>query len=104
MNEFEVRLEGRRRLLIAGPMTLSTAPDWRQRLQPATDAAEDMEVDLSGVSAIDASAIQSLVCLRQRARDSARRLRLLAPSTCVHEALDFCHLSEFFEIPRASRP
>lgn len=104
MVKSEARRDGGQRLLIAGPMTLSTAAHWRERLLAVDDAQGDMELDLSGVSDIDAAAIQLLVRLRQQARGASRRLRLLAPSTCVHEALDFCHLSEFFEIPRAARP
>lgn len=94
---------GCHRLLIAGPMTLSTARDWRQCLLAANGAAGDVELDLSGVSDIDAAGIQSLVSLRQQARNSARSLHLLAASACVREALDFCRLTEFFEIPPPAR-
>lgn len=56
-----------------------------------------MELDLSGVSDIDAAGIQLLVSLRMEARALERVLRLVGISERVNEALAFCHLTEFFK-------
>lgn len=85
------------RVVIAGEMTIYSARDWRDRLLIAMSAPGDVELDLSGVSEIDAAGIQLLVSLRMEAADSERALRLLAVSARVTEALTFCRLTDFFK-------
>ncbi|MBP8133593.1 MAG: STAS domain-containing protein [Zoogloea sp.] len=87
---------GASRVVIAGEMTIYSARDWRDRLLMAMGAPGDVELDLSGVSEIDAAGIQLLVSLRLEAADSERVMRLLAVSARVAEALNFCRLTEFF--------
>lgn len=88
---------GASRVVIAGEMTIYSARDWRDRLLIAMSAPGDVELDLSGVSEIDAAGIQLLVSLRLEAADSDRALRLLAISARVTEALTFCRLMDFFK-------
>ncbi len=68
---------GTSRVVIAGEMTIYTARDWRDRLLVAMSAPGDVELDLSGVSDIDAAGIQLLVSLRMEAAAADRKLRLL---------------------------
>ena len=87
---------GKSRVVIAGEMTIYTVRDWRDRLLVAMSAPGDVELDLSGVSDIDAAGIQLLVSLRMEAATADRALRLLSVSARVTEALTFCRLTEFF--------
>lgn len=88
---------GHSRIRIAGPMTFYTAVHWRDTLRAAMGAPGNVELDLSGVSDIDAAGIQLLVSLRMEAQASERALHLVATSERIREALAFCHLTEFFE-------
>ena len=97
MSASEQTHPGHSRVRIAGPMTIYTAAEWRDTLLAATDAAGNVELDLSGVNDIDAAGIQLLVSLRMEAQACARALRLVATSERIREALAFCHLTEFFE-------
>lgn len=87
---------GTSRVVIAGEMTIYTARDWRDRLLVAMSAPGDVELDLSGVSEIDAAGIQLLVSLRMEAAAACRKLHLLDVSARVSEALTFCRLTGFF--------
>lgn len=88
---------GHSRVRIAGPITIYTAGKWRDALLAAMNAAGSVELDLSGVSDIDAAGIQLLVSLRMEAQACERALRLVATSERIKEALAFCHLTEFFK-------
>lgn len=96
MNASEQTSLGTSRVVIAGEMTIYTARDWRDRLLAAMAAPGDVELDMAGVSDIDAAGIQLLVSLRMEAAASERTLRLLAVSPRVTEALAFCRLTEYF--------
>lgn len=85
------------RVGIAGPMTIHTTAQWRKTLLTAMCAPGNVELDLSGVTDIDAAGIQLLVSLRMEAQASERALRLVASSARIREALAFCNLTEFFE-------
>lgn len=97
MSASEQTHPGHSRVRIAGPMTIYTAAEWRDTLLAATDAAGNVELDLSGVNDIDAAGIQLLVSLRMEAQACERALSLVASSARIREALAFCHLTEFFE-------
>jgi anti-anti-sigma factor len=84
-------------VVIAGEMSVLTAGDWRARLLAAMGAPGDVELDLSGVSDIDAVAIQALVYLRIEADAWGRAVRLVARSAKIREALEFCNLTRFFD-------
>ena len=64
MNASDHKNLGSSHVVITGEMTIYTAREWRDELLAALAAPGDVELDLSGVSDIDAAGIQLLVSLR----------------------------------------
>ncbi|MGI4862169.1 MAG: STAS domain-containing protein [Janthinobacterium lividum] len=64
----------------------------------------DVDLDLSDVSELDAAGLQLLLLFNRRACMSNRRLRLVAPSDAVQDALALVHLTPAFEYAPAEKP
>ncbi|MCY0385738.1 STAS domain-containing protein [Robbsia sp. Bb-Pol-6] len=63
----------------------------------------DVDLDLSAVSALDAAGLQLLLLFNRPACMDNRRLRLVAPSAAVQDALALVHLSSAFECVPSER-
>ncbi|GLT21240.1 anti-sigma factor antagonist [Zoogloea oryzae] len=103
MNASDHKNLGSSHVVITGEMTIYTAREWRDELLAALAAPGDVELDLSGVSDIDAAGIQLLVSLRLEAADGDRGFRVRAASKRVLEAFEFCRLLRFFELEPAAQ-
>jgi anti-anti-sigma factor len=57
-----------------------------------------IQIDLSGVNAIDAGGLGVLAALERRARDTGRTIQLMNPTKRVREALDTTGLSAVLQI------
>lgn len=100
---------GPKRLSIDGEMTIYRATELKELIARAFhgDAAgdlpavlgsnRDVDLDLSEVSELDAAGLQLLLLFNRRACMHNRRLRLVAPSDAVRDALALVHLTQSFE-------
>lgn len=91
------------RLHIDGEMTVATAVAVRDEILSAlpADSADDVEVDLSGVSEIDTAGLQIMLQLK---RKCGTRLRLINHSPAVLQILDLSNLGALFGDPVVIRP
>lgn len=97
------------RLSIDGEMTIYRAAELKERIArafhgsseeafpAALGANHDVDLDLSEVSELDAAGLQLLLLFNRRACMGNRRLRLVAPSEAVTNALALVHLTAAFE-------
>lgn len=105
-----------RRLSIDGEMTIYRATELKECLArtfrgdaagdlPAVPGSNrDVDLDLSEVSELDAAGLQLLLLFNRRACMHNRRLRLVAPSAAVRDALALVHLTRAFEyVPSENR-
>ncbi|MGI4859151.1 MAG: STAS domain-containing protein [Janthinobacterium lividum] len=98
-----------RRLSIDGEMTIYRAAELKELiartfhgdaagdLPSAPGSNRDVDLDLSEVSELDAAGLQLLLLFNRRACMHNRRLRLVAPSAAVRDALALVHLTRAFE-------
>lgn len=78
------------RVVVQGEIDLVTAPMLERQLEDALASGRELvEVDLSGVTFMDARGVSVLVAARKAAGD-ATSLRLHAPSDAVVRMLDLC--------------
>lgn len=91
------------RLHIVGEMTVSSAAAIRDEILAALPAsgADEVEVDLSGVSEIDTAGLQIMLQLKRRC---GTRLRLINHSPAVLQILDLSNLGAQFGDPVVIRP
>jgi anti-anti-sigma factor len=61
----------------------------------------DVQVDLSGVTFMDASIIGALVCARKHLRGLGLSLEVRAPSSAARSVLDLCGVSNLIAAPEA---
>lgn len=92
------KTSGGRRLHIDGEMTVATAVAVRDEILAALPAggADEVEVDLSGVSEIDTAGLQLMLQLK---RKCGTRLRLVNHSPAVLQILDLSNLGAQFGDP-----
>lgn len=99
----ETRREGdarpENRLRIEGEMTIYQAADLRQMLLASLEHGDELEIDLSAVSEIDAAGVQLLVAAKRAALAAQKPLRLTAHSGPVVEAFELLDLGGFFGDP-----
>lgn len=107
---------GPERLSIDGEMTIYRATELKERIAqmfhgatagdlPAVSGSNrDVDLDLSAVSELDAAGLQLLLLFNRRACMDNRRLRLMAPSTAVRDALALVHLTPAFEYVPSENP
>ncbi|MEV4334409.1 STAS domain-containing protein [Streptomyces sp. NPDC049597] len=79
---------GRSLATVTGEVGSEAADTFRQTLTAALDAGSGLDVDLSGVSSCDASAVHVLTEALGRARDAGRTLALVAVSPSVAGQLE----------------
>jgi anti-anti-sigma regulatory factor len=66
------------RWCIDGALTIGTIADWYGRFSERAAAATDLELDLTGVTAVDVFGLQFLHSARRGALEGGRNLRLTA--------------------------
>jgi anti-anti-sigma factor len=83
----------------AGEVDLCTAPILSQALQKAlAEAPSRLDVDLSGVSFLDASGVSAVLQCWERAELTGVRLRLLRPRPFIRRVLDITDVTTVCEV------
>jgi anti-sigma B factor antagonist len=85
---------------LSGEVTLESTAALKQEIEAALDesGAENVVVDLAGVSFMDSSGIGFLVALNTRVKGRNRNMYLFRPSSQVAKTLELVQLSSFFRI------
>lgn len=91
--------EGSRTVIwLDGDNDLATLPTLAATLSRVTDdVADDVIVDLSGVTFISATTLGELIRCRNDLRDRSRNLTLRFPSGCARRVLEVCQLTVLVE-------
>lgn len=85
------------RLAAEGDLDVRTAPDLQREVSRALDGASgDVELDLSGVTFLDSSALGALVEIKRVVEDDGRALRVVGVSTKVMRVLELTGLDVLF--------
>jgi anti-sigma B factor antagonist len=77
--------DGRRRLALAGELTIYAAAAVKAPLLAPLADADAIDIDLAGVSEIDTAGVQLLLLARREAEAAGKRLAFAAPSAAVAE-------------------
>ncbi len=93
------RRKGVCRMEIVGDMTIYEALEIKKKLLSSFDKAQEMEVNLSGVSEIDSTGVQLLMLVKMESQRQGKKLRLTAHSEATLKVLDTLSLSAFFGDP-----
>lgn len=106
--EMEITLKpgkgrGKRRVAIAGEMTIYGAAAAKDKLLDALAGADELAIDLSEVVEMDTAGIQLLVLLRREALSADKRMSLSGHSRAVLEVFDSYRLAAFFGDAAANR-
>jgi anti-sigma B factor antagonist len=84
---------------IAGEMNIYSALQARQSLLSAMQQCNEIEINLSHVSEIDAAGLQLLALVKREAAEKNKPLHFVAHSQAVMEVLDLCNLAGVFDDP-----
>lgn len=87
------------RIAISGELTIYTALELKEKLLAGLAEAEELELDLSEVSEIDAAGLQLLVMIKQEAAVLGKVVRFTGHSPVVVDLLDLSGLAGFFGDP-----
>lgn len=80
-------------------MTICRAAELKEQLLPACSSGEEIEMDLSGVTDIDAAGLQFMMAAKLESIACNTRLSFTAHSKAVQEALELADLGGFFGDP-----
>lgn len=94
-----VKRQVKQGLSIDGEMTIYRAAELREMLLPALLSSTAIEIDLSGVSEIDASGLQLMLAAKIDSMQRDIELSFTGHSTAVQAVLDLTDLSSFFGDP-----
>jgi anti-sigma B factor antagonist len=83
-------------LRIEGEMTIYRAEELKRALIGPLLNAEQLEVDLSGVTEVDSVGLQLLLLAKRTARTLQGELRLVGHSPAVLEVFDLLKLAAYF--------
>ena len=86
-------------LVIEGELTIFRAQALRELILPAISAHDELEIDLSNVTEVDAAGMQLLVSGKIEALLRGKTLRYACHSKAVLEMIDLCALGSFFGDP-----
>lgn len=87
------------RIVIEDELTIYTAQVLKDKLLAGLAAAEELELDLSGVGEFDAAGLQLLAMIKRQATALGKVLRFTGHSQAVLELLDLSGLAGFFGDP-----
>lgn len=81
------------RLQIVGDMNIYVAATIKEQLFAlAFESDADIELDLSGVTALDTAGVQIMLMLRRLAHSKGAAFRVVSPSAASVEVLELCGL------------
>ena len=81
---------------IDGEMTIYQAVEMKPKLMKQLERANQLEIDLSGVSEFDSAGLQLLILLKREATQHGKVLRLLAHSLAVLEVFSLTRADTLF--------
>lgn len=84
----------------SGRIVRGNAADALLRTVMSREGKRHFQIDLTGVTAIDAGGLGVLVVIERWAGDTDRTIQLINPTSIVREALDATHLSAVLNIRR----
>ncbi|MGZ5071083.1 MAG: STAS domain-containing protein, partial [Methylobacter sp.] len=87
------------RFVIESELSIYTVLGLKQQLLAALAAADELELDLSGVGEFDGASLQLLVAVKREAAAAGKALRIGGHSPAVVELLDLSGLAGFFGDP-----
>ncbi|MFA6014784.1 MAG: STAS domain-containing protein [Gallionellaceae bacterium] len=83
-------------LPIEGDMTIFVAQELREAIMPLITQNDEVEIDLSHVSEVDAAGMQLMVSVKLEAILRGKTLRYVGHSKPVLDMIDLCDLGGFF--------
>jgi len=83
-------------LAIEGELTIFRAQELREAIIPVITVSDEVEIDLSSVTEVDASGMQLLVATKLEAVLRGKTLHYSGHSKAVLEMIDLCDLGGFF--------
>ena len=86
-------------LAIEGELTIFRVAELKEVIMPAISLSQEVEVDLSRVSDIDAAGLQLMISAKLEAWEHSKTLHFIGHSATVTDAIDLCGLSGFFGDP-----
>lgn len=92
----ELAADGLSRITVIGEMTIYNAMALKDKLLPALEQCETVELDLVGVSEIDSAGLQLLLMLKTEAAARNKTLSIIGHSPAVLDIFDLCDLEGFF--------
>ncbi len=87
-----------RGLRLQGEIDASSSPLLSEHLDPLPGAADEVVLDMAGVTFVDSSGLRVLIDAHQRAAHAGRTLVLDEPSTVVRRLLDISGLEDLLEV------
>ena len=84
------------RFPIEGELTIFTVSKLRESILPLIEKNDEIEIDLSRVSEVDAAAMQFMVSAKQEAILRGKTLRYTGHNKPVLDMIDLCDLGGFF--------
>jgi anti-sigma B factor antagonist len=101
MQNFTITETAPGKLALAGEMTILDAAQIKTALLQALQAAETLEVDLSGVIELDTTGVQLMLMLQREARWHDKSLSWSGHSPTVARLLDLLNLGRTLDAPAA---
>jgi anti-sigma B factor antagonist len=89
---------------LTGELDIAVQEELRAQLDAAAAIANTVEIDLSGVTYADSTALGIFIALRNRLLEDGGKVRLIAPSERVRKLLNYAGLDRIFEIGDAPVP
>ena len=86
-------------LKIEGEMTIFRATELKDAILPLILSIQEIEIDLSRVTDIDAAGLQLMISAKIESWEHNKTLRFTGHSAAVTDAIDLCGLSAFFGDP-----
>lgn len=81
---------------IEGEMTIFVAQELREAIIPVIAGNNEIEIDLSRVTEVDAAGMQLMVSVKLEAILRGKTLRYIGHSKPIMDMIDLCDLGEFF--------
>lgn len=90
-------------LKLQGRFDFESNPDFRAKSKEATEmGGNEVQVDLTGVTYLDSSALGMLLLLREKCEAASKRVVLCNPSSLVAGIFQVARFSNLFEIRSAA--
>lgn len=87
------------RVRLVDDLTIYHAGEVKAQLMNALTNAQSIELDLSGIGAVDTAGVQLLLLAKREANQAGKAMSIVAHSDAVHGVIDFCNLASFFGDP-----